>query len=298
MVDVMRSLRDSASDAQRLSICFYIDDDDKETRDAIPDMKPEFADCFREVQYLVGQRIVHTHMYNHMCMFTNSDIIMYAADDIRFNTKGWDDVVLKTFAEVPDRVLLVWGKDPARIARGDPPFPDHGCVSRWSKHALKYLFPVFPPIPGMKGSIGCTYTDVWLKQLYQHLDRLKYLDSIEIAHKHWYVPTDDSDKAEFDDNYAIEAVLNDWRITPEFQQRCGEMPQHAALLQKFMKWVAEGGLDRVEPEVQKRLDWRANAKAKTGEKKLPSSIMALGAAVTDAKETPCKPSTAEEATGG
>lgn len=238
---VMESALGSAANPKSINFCFYADDDDEASLDAMEAVKPWAAEQFGEAQFLCGARESLVPIYNRMSGYTNGDIIMYAADDIEFVTPGWDDSVRAAFEEVADRTVLVWAHDPAR----EVPFPDHGFVSRWSKNCLRYLFIVFPPHPDYPDSPGIAMTDVWLHALYFELERLKYLPDIEIRHKHWRTNAVANGNTKMDDSYAVSSVLTTWRATPEFVIRMKQVPLHAKYLTKWIEWVAADGLERV-----------------------------------------------------
>jgi len=274
MKAVLRSIRDTASDPKRITVAFYIDNDDAASM-AVPGSLDvtEYCAPFKEIQFLHGPRGGLAGVYNLMTSYVNGDILMYAADDIEFRTKGWDLVVREAFWESVDRIWLMWGYDPAREAA---PFPDHGFISRWGQRVVKYLFPTFGPHPKFPGSLPCSFTDVWLQPMYNMIDRTRYLPHIEIAHKHWCTRTDSAEGTlEIDRNYATHAVLGNWRRTLAMDARAAEIPQHADKLLKWIRFVEKERAWLVERGWAKEIPAsceRSTAKAATaGSSSTPSA---------------------------
>ncbi|MDD4892239.1 MAG: hypothetical protein PHU85_20140 [Phycisphaerae bacterium] len=235
---VLQSIHETAAHPEAVRVLIYIDPDDAETHAALPKIKQWVKSEHVKLalaKVLCGGAVNQAEAYTTMAIGGDGDIIMYAADDIEFKTPGWDDAVRKAFTDQKDRILLVWCHDPAR----EDPFPDHGFVSRWSVRCLGYLFPSFPP--AQEGDHGISFTDVWLKPLYGKLGRLKYLPDVTIEHVHWKT----SEDVPLDDNYVRQCILAELHNRDEMQRRVAEMPQHARRLQKYIDWVAAGGLERV-----------------------------------------------------
>lgn len=248
----IRSLHDTASTPDKITVAVYVDTDDKPSGEKVTEIAKWAEKKLREIIMCAGKPILLSDTYNELAGWTEGEIVMYAADDLVFETKGWDDRIREEFLAHKDRILLAWCHDPARPDYGQ--FPDHGFVSRWSLNTVKYVFPTFPPHPGYAHSKGVSFTDIWLNAMYAQLERTKLLADVFIRHDHWHPRHDgDSHEKPLDDNYVRHAILSTFRKTPEYNLRVKEIPKHAATLQKFIDWVAAGGLER-EVERNLRID--------------------------------------------
>lgn len=237
---VAESIVGSAANAKAITLCFFVDSDDKASLETEPAIRAAVESQLRQFLLLHGAQQGLAPTYNTMRTYTNGGIIMYAADDLEFETRGWDDQVREAFRNCKDRMLLLWARDPARELRGDGSFPDHGFVSRWSTNLLKYLFPTFGKDPNIPDSKGASFTDIWLNTLYQRLGRVVYQKDATISHAHWYTP---GSTTEIDVSYALHSILTDWKIVPEYQARWADLPEHLRKLTKWIEFVARGGLE-------------------------------------------------------
>ncbi len=239
----IRSIHDTAAEPDKVTVAVWADADDKATGEKVAEIAKWAEKKLREIVLLHGKPRILSDIYNELAGWTEGEVIMYAADDIVFETDGWDDAVRKAFLEYKDRIALVWCHDPSRPDYGQ--FPDHGFISRWAMNTVKYVFPSFPPHPDYAKATGISFTDIWLNTLYTHLKRTKLLADTYIRHDHWHPRYDgDSHDKPLDDNYCRHAILSSFRKTPEFAMRMAELPTHAATLQKFIDWVDGGGLER------------------------------------------------------
>ena len=243
---VAKSARDSADDPKRVTLCFWLDIDDEASAAVEGELRKEMEGTIRETIFLRGPHVPLPMTYNEMAQWVHGDVMMYAADDIDFVTKGWDTAVEAEFQKVKDRALLVWCHDPAR---GDEVFPDHGFISRWSRMVLKYVFPMLPADPEGGRNVPIYFADIWLNDLYRLLDRRVYLPDITISHRHWYkTEPKQGERAALDDNYVRTAILTHWRMRPTDLRNRDVLEAHANLLREWMAWVEGGGLERVVPD--------------------------------------------------
>lgn len=225
---VMTSIRDTSTNPEKVCVVVCIDEDDEATKAEVPKFKKWVCDEDTiQLVFLEAKQSRLAEIYNRARCCSGGDILMYAADDLEFMTNGWDQVVRNFFFNSGDRIWLLWCHDPAR----EEPFPDHGFVSRWSVNALRYLFPVFGPKPGIEDAKGIAFTDIWLDHLYGILGRKVYMKDVEIAHRHWH-----GENVELDDSYVATNILSTCQVSPEFTARVEEIPQHAERLKKFIRW--------------------------------------------------------------
>lgn len=151
------SARNTASD---IEILFYVDDDD-----------PNLAEYQAMPGVIVGPRIVLSDCWNRLAEHATGDILHMSADDIRYRTPGWDQVVLEAFAEYPDRIVFVYGRD----GYADGRLGTHGFISRrWYETLGYFTWPEFQ----------ADYADTWLHDLATRIDRLVYLPDVYTEHLH------------------------------------------------------------------------------------------------------------------
>jgi hypothetical protein len=237
MKEMVQSISDTASKPELVRVSFATDNDDKETLDVLPDLSAYFEPLPLTVRLGRGPRQNPASVYNMLFERTAAEIIMYAGDDIRFRTKGWDETIRETFLASGDRILLVGCYDPARPSI---PFPDHGFLSNWGCRSVKYVFPLFPPHPDRKNPIsgGCSFTDVWVKPMYEIIGRLQFLPDITIEHLHWRaeILRGKPDPNPLDDGYVATNILPKACLDEEIFLRLPELPFHSLLLTKFIDW--------------------------------------------------------------
>jgi len=247
----MDAVYETTEDRANVGMMFYIDQDDRNTIARLDEMT-KWADERKDmrIRFHVGVRMGLAHVYEFMRQRIPGDVIMYTGDDIRFMTKGWDSMVRKAFIESGDRVMLLWGKDSSR----DQPFPDNGFVSRWGINCLKYLFPVFPPLnpdpahPELGGQ-GISFTDIWLEACYNTIGRKRYMPEMVFEHHHWRhtgvsgtalaTSQELKERPELDAPYVATNIVSKTWVTPEFEQRQSEVPEHARNLVAWMDFYAK-----------------------------------------------------------
>ena len=132
----------------------------------------------------VGDRVSLPHAWNEIADTRDYDILMMCADDLRFRTTGWDDEVVKTFEQWPDRIGLVYADDGVH----GPRLATHSFVSRQWIEAVGFYLPE---------QLTGDFVDNWLHGLAQSINRITYLPRVYIEHLHPVVG-----KAQMDDTYA------------------------------------------------------------------------------------------------
>ena len=236
----------TTADRPNVEMLFYIDQDDETTLNRIDDLTG-WAEQHKDIhcRFHVGVRMGLAHVYEWMRQRVPGDVLMYTGDDIRFMTKGWDTMVRDAFVESGDRIMLLWGKDPSR----DQPFPDNGFISRWGINCLKYMFPVFPPLNPEAGDQGISFTDIWLEAVYNCVGRKRYMPEMEFHHHHWRATgvsgtaletsRELKERPHLDTPYILTNIISKTWVTPEFEARQAEVPDHARNLLAWMDWYAE-----------------------------------------------------------
>jgi hypothetical protein len=145
-----------------LEFIFYIDDDDAASYDMAERLG---ADS------IVGPRIILSEMWNACWMKAHSDVFMHCGDDIVFRSEGWDSHVLDAFARVPDKIVLVHGRDGYQDAN----LATHGFYHRRWTEATGYLVPPY---------FSSDYNDLWWTEVADMISRRTYLHHVFTEHMH------------------------------------------------------------------------------------------------------------------
>ncbi len=109
---------------------------------------------------------------------------MYAADDIVFESSGWDTEVKKSFKSLPEGFGLVFAND---LSTYKGQIATHGFVKKIWIDTLGYLLPPY---------FVDTHTDLWNTNLARNLGVVRYLPNVKIEHAHYR-----QGKAEMDKTY-------------------------------------------------------------------------------------------------
>src|SRR5215211_8040338 len=89
----------TADDPLRLELVLYLDDDDP--------ILPAYRAWIRSsdhsrVKDLAGPRILLSQMWNECWKVAAGEIGWHGNDDVRMRSDGWDTLVRRAFAQVPD----------------------------------------------------------------------------------------------------------------------------------------------------------------------------------------------------
>ena len=170
IVSLIKSIHDTAENFNNIELCFYADDDDASSISFFENLPS--GEEFRNIKYIIDKKILLSETYNKMYEIVDGEIIMYGADDIKFNTKNWDEVVENKFREFDDNAALVFGFDgvqsPGHLAT-------HGFVH---KNLIDLLGYVLPPY------FGADYADNWMTEIYSQVGRKIFVD-LDIEHLHY-----------------------------------------------------------------------------------------------------------------
>lgn len=151
----------TATDRGQLQFVFYVDDDDRLSRDA----------CERYGDVIVGPRVVLSEMWNECVARARHDVFMHCGDDIVFRSEWWDTSVQREFDASPDKLILVHGRDGYQDAR----IATHGFYHRNWVDALGYLVPPY---------FSSDYNDLWNTEVADAVGRRVYLDQVYTEHLH------------------------------------------------------------------------------------------------------------------
>lgn len=169
-LEALASVFRTASKPERIGVVTMMDDDDPE----------RIIMNSRRVCSYVGPRkrfcqTVNDAVMAHMDGF---EWVTWLADDIRYETKGWDDLVTAR------EELLVYGDDGIRHEI----MPTHPFVRTAIHQALGYFLP---------RELVHQFPDVFLGDLASELGSIKYLPELKTTHYHYTVG-----KAPRDQTYA------------------------------------------------------------------------------------------------
>lgn len=145
-------------------LILYVDEDDNEYCDEI------YPSSVRMIR---GPRQTLSNCWNECAKAATGDILMFAADDLVFKTKGWDRMVINTFESHPDKFIFVHGDD----GRWGNQFGTHGFIHRKWYEAVGYLLPPY---------FVADYGDTWINDVANILGRRVYLNFLtEHMHPLW-----------------------------------------------------------------------------------------------------------------
>lgn len=213
----MRELVDSiARTAFKSTECiFYIDEDDVPSREMLHVLHAENDKV--DVQAVIGPRITMSDCYNKAADKATGDVFMECCDSVLFKTIGWDQIVEKAFASIPDKILLAFGRDGIHDGRAATlPFLHR----RWIETVGRFMPPYF----------SCDYCDTWVWEVAQMIGRIQYLPNVFTEHRHPVAGTAPMDKTHEE---RMERGYRDG-VLDIFNARASERREEAALLRTVM----------------------------------------------------------------
>lgn len=166
IIRLVDSIVKTVSNIEDLELLIYIDDDDDVSLSALQEIATKI-----NVNAVQGNKIIGSQMYNELGKLAVGDIIMFAADDIVFQTKNWDVIIENKFQEYEDKILLVYGEDGFQHGR----IATYGFVHKYWIELIGYLLPP---------KLASAYTDEWLTEVSERIGRRVYLSSLFIEHMH------------------------------------------------------------------------------------------------------------------
>ena len=203
-----KSILETAQTPSDVEMILYIDDDDT-----------SYDDLQLPITKHKGPRIVLSEMWNKAAELANGDILMYAADDIVFRTKGWDAMVNSKFKSITDGIAFVFGNDGSRVHDGR--YGTHGFVTQKWFDTLGYICP-----PHFSGD----YSDTWINDIAKMVDRHIHID-IMTEHMH-----PDFGKTELDATYTEKYDrMKEDKVAEKYASMHLERTQDADKLRKAMQ---------------------------------------------------------------
>jgi hypothetical protein len=164
--DMVCSAHATASYDLRDQVVAYVDNDDPS------------LDAYRRFDYpvptslVVGERCTLSDAWNRAAVEADGDVLMLAADDLRFRTPAWDILVAGTLGGLfPDGIGLVYGRD----GHADRRMATHPFVtSRWVEVVGRFTAPYFV----------ADYVDLWLHDVATRISRAVFLPGLLVEHMH------------------------------------------------------------------------------------------------------------------
>lgn len=153
-----------ATAAGEVEVIFYVDDDDP-TGDLVRSGESN------DVHVITGPRILLSECWNRCAEQARYDVLMQCCDETVFRTDDWDRFVLAEFQKVPDKIVLVHGRDGIQ----DAGLATLGFVHRRWVDTVGYLCPPY---------FSCDYNDLWLTEVADALHRRVFLVNVYTEHMH------------------------------------------------------------------------------------------------------------------
>ena len=125
------------------------------------------------LRFVSGERRLLSECWNACYAEARGEILMHAGDDITFNTPGWDVRVRQEFANIPDRIGLVFADD---LSTNFPDLATHGFVHRRWVDAVGYFL---PPL------FSSDWNDVWISEVAKQIGRFVPMSDVIIEHHHY-----------------------------------------------------------------------------------------------------------------
>lgn len=180
-----QSLVATTSNINEVELCFYVDEDDAQSLPVITELAEKI-----NVQCILGEaapsvRVPVWFLQNTVQKDGTGPIYIFAADDIVFKTKGWDELVTNQFDQFKDKIALVYGPD--GFQKGPVPVCTHGFIHQHWIDVVGYLFPPY---------FNVCYVDQWVTEIAEMIGRRFYRTDLDIEHVH---PA--AGKAGWDDTY-------------------------------------------------------------------------------------------------
>lgn len=160
---MIASAETTADDPDQVEVCVRADDDD--------DLAAYQQVYDLPTHWCIAKRGVMANAWNDGAAAAHGDILMMAADDLRFRTQGWDTAVRQAVEKVHDRIVLVYARD----GHADERMATHPFVTRkWVDAVGRFTAPYFES----------DYVDLWLHDVATRIDRAVYLPDVLIEHMH------------------------------------------------------------------------------------------------------------------
>jgi hypothetical protein len=177
---MIKTIKETASDSNKIEIKLYLNEDDPKLKD--------YKELIDEKYYTVGPNQSTAYSWNLLAENAQYDILFLAGDDIMFRTPEWDIKIKECFDRYEDKICMVvpwdgktkdWRNElpdelivdvPEGIGIGSPHFAIH---RNWMK-TLGYFVPPF---------FWHFYVDTYTQKIANKLGRLIFLPYVEVKAK-------------------------------------------------------------------------------------------------------------------
>ena len=161
-----------AAHPDRLTVQFYIDDDDAELSlygEVLEKLRDEYDPKGVILMGHIGDSIGCPRAANSLALGSDTDIVMMCGDDLVFRDDGWDDRLDEDAAKYPDDLFLFWFNE----ERSRHKFSCFPIVSRRWIETLGYFLPtVFEHY----------FADLWLMEVACRIGRAHFISDVVVQH--------------------------------------------------------------------------------------------------------------------
>lgn len=158
------SAMQKASGNSMIKFYVYLDHDDTNTIQNLHLFHYDYR-----ITWVIGQPHILSNYWNVLYKIGSGEILFHGADDIIFETKGWDELVINHFKEHLES--LYYGFD----GHQNQNCPTHSFTSRSAADKVGYFLPPY---------FEADFNDVWLKEVYTKAGRIYYNSELAIRHLH------------------------------------------------------------------------------------------------------------------
>ena len=176
--NLVNNIFDTATRPEEVEILFLVEERDPESYAVL-----SAIDHPRIIVKVINSEEMNSNFSNVLLPLARRSIFMVAADDLKFNTIGWDQVVEDKINSYSDGIVLITPNDGVR--KGE--IATHFFVTKRWVDAMGYITPPH---------FTAEYADTWMTHVAQRLDRFVYLPLLNIEHLHHSVG-----KSEYDATY-------------------------------------------------------------------------------------------------
>ena len=234
VIRLVDSALQTASEPSKIEFLFYVDEDDST-------FKFDFKENTK-VKVVAGPRTWISLTYNVLYTHSSGEILMYGADDIVFNTVGWDKSIRDTFDNMSDKICLVYANDGVDQSQS---IARHGFIHRRWFNITGTAFPSMRNVP----------IDLWCTEIAKKINRLRYLEDVVIEHVHFR----QGKKALVDQTY-LDAMSSakSWDSKITYKKLNYEMRVDVVLLSEHMESKTKVEADYIIGEFLAHNNWITN----------------------------------------
>lgn len=171
------SVQETADNPDQIELVLYVDHDDSNT---LSFLQSNLKDANVTVSD-PDKKEIYSNLHNICCERATHNIVMGCADDVEFQTGGWDTEVIRRFSEIDDGIGFVYPND----GRHGEVLGTHGFFTKTWYFTLGYLA---PPI------FSVDYSDNYVMEVSRAIGRAFYMPDVLVEHMHWTFGKSDFDQ--------------------------------------------------------------------------------------------------------